>query len=54
MARIARAVAAVLLLLTAAGAAGCLHTWTSTYEEYPESINYDRHVPQGNPEPLHP
>ncbi len=51
MATFGRAVAAILLLLTAAGASGCLHTWTSTYQEFPESMYTNHnHVPQGEPE----
>ena len=52
MARIGKAVATIVLVLMAAGASGCfLHTWTSTYDEYPESMYTNPHVPQGDPEP---
>jgi hypothetical protein len=51
MARIGKAVATIVLLLTVAGASGCLHTWTGTYEEYPDSAYADQHVHQGDPEP---
>ena len=37
MARIARTVAAMLLLIVGLGVAGCIHTWTQTYQDYPPS-----------------
>jgi len=50
MARIARAVAAALLVIASLGAAGCLHTWTGTYHDYPPSAWDPPHThPQGNP-----
>ena len=35
MARIARAVAVVMLVIASLCATGCLHTWTQTYQDYP-------------------
>jgi hypothetical protein len=35
MARIARAIAVVMLVIVSLGTAGCLHTWTETYQDYP-------------------
>jgi hypothetical protein len=50
MARIARAVAAVVLVIAGLGSAGCLNTWTETYRDYPPSAWNSRHAhPQGNP-----
>jgi len=50
MARIARAVAAVVLVIASLGTAGCLHTWTQTYQDYPPSAwDPPRSHPQGNP-----
>jgi hypothetical protein len=50
MARIARAVAVIMLVIVSLGTAGCLHTWTETHREYPpdawEAPQYPR---QGNP-----
>ncbi len=52
MSRISRAVAAFLLVLSIAGVSGCiLHTWTGTYQEYPESVYTNPHTHQGDPEP---
>jgi hypothetical protein len=50
MARISKAIAAILVLLSVVSASGCLHTWTSTYDEYPDSMYTNPHVPQGDPE----
>jgi hypothetical protein len=50
MARIARAVAFVVLVIAGLVSTGCLHTWTSTYEDYPPSAwrpPYTQH--QGDP-----
>jgi hypothetical protein len=49
MARMARTVAALLLLILGLGVAGCIHTWTQTYQDYPPSANGPPHPPQGNP-----
>jgi hypothetical protein len=50
MARIARAVAALLLLIVGLGVAGCIHTWTQTYQDYPPSADGPPHEhPQGDP-----
>jgi len=50
MARIARAVAALLLLIVGLGVAGCIHTWTQTYQDYPPSAYGPPHNhPQGDP-----
>jgi len=50
MARIARAVAGVVLVFALLGSAGCLHTWTETYRDYPPSAWDPPHShPQGNP-----
>jgi hypothetical protein len=49
MARIARAVAALFLLIVGLGIAGCIHTWTQTYQDYPPSANGPPHPPQGDP-----
>ena len=50
MARIARVVAVILLVVVSLCTTGCLHTWTQTYQEYPpdawESSQAHR---QGNP-----
>jgi hypothetical protein len=35
MARIARMLAVGALLVASLGSAGCLHTWTQTYHDYP-------------------
>ena len=37
MARIARAVAVVMLVIASLCTTGCLHTWTQTYQDYPPS-----------------
>ncbi len=37
MARIARAVAVVMLVIASLCTTGCLHTWTQTYHDYPPS-----------------
>ena len=49
MARIARAVAALFLLIVGLGVAGCIHTWTQTYQDYPPSANRPPQPPQGDP-----
>jgi hypothetical protein len=49
MARIARTVLALLLLIVGFGVAGCIHTWTQTYQDYPPSVYGPLHQPQGNP-----
>jgi len=50
MVRIARAAAAVVLVIVSLSAAGCLHTWTETYRDYPPSAwDPPRTHPQGNP-----
>jgi hypothetical protein len=49
MARIARTVVTVVLLIATLGAAGCLHTWTQTYYDYPSSAWDPPHThAQGN------
>jgi hypothetical protein len=50
MARIARALAALVLLIASFGLAGCLHTWAQTYQDYPPAAWEPRqpHV-QANP-----
>jgi hypothetical protein len=52
MARVARMVAVGLLLIASLGSAGCLHTWTQTYHDYPPEAwdrpPYTQH--QGNPQ----
>jgi hypothetical protein len=50
MARIARMMAVVVLVIASLGSAGCLHTWTQTYHDYPPSAwdnPYTKH--QGDP-----
>ncbi len=50
MARIARAVAVFVLVIAGLGSAGCLPTWTQTYQDYPPSAwdpAYSKH--QGDP-----
>ena len=37
MAKIARAVVIVVLVIAGLGSTGCLHTWTGTYHDYPPS-----------------
>lgn len=49
MARIARALAAFLLVIVGLGVAGCIHTWTQTYQDYPPSAYGPPHEHQGNP-----
>jgi len=50
MARIARAVAFVVLVIAGLGSTGCLHTWTQTYQDYPPSAWEPPHThPQGDP-----
>jgi hypothetical protein len=50
MARIARAVAIVVLVIASLGSAGCLHTWTQTYQDYPPSSREPANTHhQGNP-----
>jgi hypothetical protein len=50
MARIARAVMLMLIAIAASGLAGCIHTWTETYAEFPPTIYDTPHVPsQGQP-----
>jgi hypothetical protein len=50
MARIARATAIILLVIATSGIAGCIHTWTETYAEFPPSIYDGSHAPrQGDP-----
>jgi hypothetical protein len=49
MARIARAAAVVMLMIASLCSAGCLHTWTQTYRDYPpEAWDPPQHH-QGNP-----
>jgi len=51
MARIARMVAVAALVIASLGSAGCLHTWTQTYHDYPPDAElpaYTQH--QGNPQ----
>jgi hypothetical protein len=50
MARIARAVAVVTLVIASLCSTGCLHTWTQTYQDYPPEA-WDPPQPhrQGNP-----
>ena len=50
MTRIARIMAVTVLVIASLGSAGCLHTWTETYHDYPPSAwdpPYTHH--QGNP-----
>jgi hypothetical protein len=35
MARIARTIAVVMLVIASLCTTGCLHTWTGTYQDYP-------------------
>jgi len=49
MARIVRAVAALLLVIVGLGIAGCIHTWTQTYQDYPPSAYGPPHQPQATP-----
>jgi hypothetical protein len=50
MARIARAVAVVMLVIASLCTSGCLHTWTSTYQDYPPDAWKPAPAPrQGNP-----
>ncbi len=49
MARIARAVAALLLVIAGLGIAGCIHTLTETYRDYPPSAWGPPHQHQENP-----
>ncbi len=50
MARIARAVALVVLVIAGLGSTGCLHTWAQTYQDFPPSA-WEPAQPhrQGNP-----
>jgi hypothetical protein len=50
MARIARAVAVVLLVTAGLCSTGCLHTWTQTYQDYPpDAWKVPEAQHQGNP-----
>jgi len=50
MARIARIVAFSVLLVAGLSSAGCLHTWTETYHDYPpEAWGPPNAEHQGNP-----
>jgi hypothetical protein len=50
MARIARAVAVVMLVIASLCATGCLQTWTQTYQDYPPSAwENPPAAHQGNP-----
>ncbi len=50
MGKIVRAVVAAVLVGATLCAAGCLHTWTQTYQDYPPSAWDPPHSrPQGNP-----
>ncbi len=49
MARIARAWAALLLVIIGLGVAGCIHTWTQTYDDFPPIGLESLHQHQGNP-----
>jgi hypothetical protein len=50
MARFARAVAIVVLVIAGFGLTGCVHTWTSTYHDYPPSAWEPPHThPMGDP-----
>ena len=50
MSRIARAVMLALLVSAILGSSGCIHTWTGTYAEYPQSA-YDKPPVHGQPDP---
>jgi hypothetical protein len=50
VARITRVVVCALLVIITVSAAGCIHTWTQTYRDYPPPEMIPQHVPpQGNP-----
>ena len=50
MARIARAMAIVMLVIASLCTTGCLHTLTETYREYPPDAWQPAHPPhQGKP-----
>jgi hypothetical protein len=50
MTRIIRAVVLMLIVSAALVSSGCLHTWTGTYAEYPDSMYQKPHVHgQDNP-----
>ncbi len=50
MARIARALAVIILMIASLCTTGCLHTWTGTYRDYPPDAWQPPHSPpQGNP-----
>lgn len=50
MSRFARAIALVLLAMTALTASGCIHTWAETYAEFPPSMGNTPHT-HGQPNP---
>lgn len=51
MSRMARAVMLALLGAVILGSSGCIHTWTGTYAEYPDSAYTKPHVHvQGDPD----
>lgn len=50
MARIARSLAIVILIIASLCTTGCLHTWTQTYQDYPPDAWEAPHSQrQGNP-----
>ncbi|MGP0068094.1 MAG: hypothetical protein ACLQGP_31420 [Isosphaeraceae bacterium] len=50
MSRMARALLLALLGSVILGSSGCIHTWTGTYAEYPDSAYTKPHEHvQGNP-----
>jgi len=50
MARFARAVAVVVLVIASLGSAGCLHTWMYSYQDYPPEAQLPANThPQGEP-----
>jgi hypothetical protein len=50
MARIARMVAVIALVIASLGSTGCLHTWAQTYQDYPPSAWEPPYThPQGEP-----
>jgi hypothetical protein len=49
MTRFARVWAALLLVIIGLGVAGCIHTWTQTYDDFPPDRIGVPHEHQDNP-----
>ena len=49
MARIARALAALVVVIVGLSVAGCIHTWTQTYDDFPPDAIGRPHQQQVDP-----